>query len=167
MTDEKTPATQPADSSSLQRIEINYPATSQQGSPFETYASAFAPHINDNTEFAREFLTQLLQDRALDRKLADDRQRQEFELRSKELDNKANLETTRETRLTEESKSNTTTARIIIVVVTFVFSAALGYGVVHKDSTLANSVLTGGLGLLAGGKLTGLNQKKDQDDEKK
>lgn len=168
MTDDKTPADQPTERSSPQRIETNYPATSQQSSAFETYASAFAPHINNNKEFALEFLTQLLQDRALDRKLVDDRQRQEFDLRSKELDNKTKVETQRETRLTEESKSNKTTTRIVIGVVTFAFTAALGYGIVHKDSTLADKVFTGAMGLLGGaGGLAVLNQKKEQEAEKK
>jgi hypothetical protein len=167
MTDEKTPAAQPADSSSLQRIEINYPATSQQGSPFETYASAFAPHINDNQEFAREFLTQLLQDRALDRKLADDRQRQEFELRSKELDNKANLETTRETRLAEATKSNRNTTRLIIGAISFAFATSVGCGVFIKDFSLADKVFTGAMAALGGSGLAALNQKKDQEEAKK
>ncbi|MCX5964728.1 MAG: hypothetical protein NT070_16795 [Cyanobacteria bacterium] len=168
MTDDKTSADQPTERSSLQRIETNYPTTSQQSSVFETYASAFAPHINNNKEFALEFLTQLLQDRALDRKLVDDRQRQEFDLRSKELDNKTKVETQRETRLTEESKSNKTTTRIVIGVVTFAFTAALGYGIVHKDSTLADKVFTGAMGLLGGaGGLAVLNQKKEQETDKK
>ena len=70
--------------------------------------------------------------------------------------------------LTEESKSNKTTTRIVIGVVTFAFTAALGYGIVHKDSTLADKVFTGAMGLLGGaGGLAVLNQKKDQEADKK
>jgi hypothetical protein len=165
MTDDKS---QPSESSSLQRVEVNYPTAQPSNSPFDTYASAFSPHISTDKVFAEQFLIQLFKDREQDRQLVVDRQRQEFEIRSKELENKATLETQRETRLTEESKSNKTTTRIIIGVVTFAFAAALGYGGVHKDSTLADKVFTGAMGLLGGaGGLTVLNQKKDQENDKK
>jgi len=47
-------------------------------------------------------------------------------------------------------KSSRNTTRLIIGVVTFAFTAALGYGALNKDSSLADKVFTGAMGLLGG-----------------
>ena len=147
---------------------IRRPDFGQQSSPLADYKPEVKAYLKKNEEAAGQLLFTVLEEMSQVRKLASDRQRQEFDLRSKELDNKTKLETQRETRLTEESKSNKTTTRIVIGVVTFAFTAALGYGIVHKDSTLADKVFTGAMGLLGGaGGLAVLNQKKDQETDKK
>ena len=147
---------------------IRRPDFGQQSSPLADYKPEVKAYLKKNEEAAGQLLFTVLEEMSQVRKLASDRQRQEFDLRSKELDNKTKLETQRETRLTEESKSNKTTTRIVIGVVTFAFTAALGYGIVHKDSTLADKVFTGAMGLLGGaGGLAVLNQKKDQEADKK
>ena len=172
MTDEKS---NPTDSSKLQSAEIIYPTPIQKASPLTDFAPEVRAYLSQNPEVAGQILITVLEGLRVDQDikrqeltLVADRQRQEFDLRSKELDNKTKLETQRETRLTEESKSNKTTTRIVIGVVTFAFTAALGYGIVHKDSTLADKVFTGAMGLLGGAVgLAVLNQKKDQEADKK
>ena len=148
MTDDKSLPSQPSESSPLQRIEVNYSIAQLSNSPFDTYASAFSPHIGTDKVFAEQFLTQLFKDREQDRQLVIDRQRQQFDLGSKELDSKTKLDTVRETRLAQGSKSSRNTTRLIIGVVTFAFTAALGYGALNKDSSLADKVFTGAMGLL-------------------
>ena len=76
MTDDKSLPSQPSESSPLQRIEVNYSIAQLSNSPFDTYASAFSPHIGTDKVFSEQFLTQLFKDREQDRQLVIDRQRQ-------------------------------------------------------------------------------------------
>ncbi len=171
MTDDQS---NPTDSSKLQPVEIVYPTPVQKSSPLTEFGPEVRAYLSQNPEVAGQILMTVLEGLKVDQELqrqelvlAADRQRQEFDLRTKELDNKANLETTRETRLAEATQSNRNTTRLIIGAISFAFATSVGCGVFIKDFSLADKVFTGAMAALGGSGLAALNQKKDQDAEKK
>ncbi len=171
MTDEQS---NPTNSSKLQPVEIITPTLIQRPSPLAEFAPEVRAYLSQNPEVAGQILITVLEGLKVEQEikrqeltLVADRQRQEFDLRSKELDNKANLETIRETRLAEATQSSRNTTRLIIGAISFAFATSVGCGVFIKDFSLADKVFTGAMAALGGSGLAALNQKKDQDAEKK
>lgn len=91
---------------------------------------------------------------------------QDLQTKQKALEQAHSIAEIRETRLTRETTARANTTRLLIGVMTFAFSVSLGYGVIHKDSNLADKVFTGSMALLGGGGIAIFSQKSTKDSEK-
>jgi hypothetical protein len=90
-------------------------------------------------------------------------QKQQFELRNKELDQSHAIAKMRETRIDNETTAKKNTNRLIMGAITFAFAGSLGYGFLHKDTSLADKIFTGAMGILGGAGGLVLTQKKDKE----
>lgn len=93
-------------------------------------------------------------------------QQAELSLREKEVNNKHELAIRGEERQTKADVATKNNIRLIIATFTIAFLASLGYATFSKDSSLADKVFTGALGLLGGGGGVALLSKKSNEKEK-
>ncbi|NJR62631.1 MAG: hypothetical protein HC769_29835 [Cyanobacteria bacterium CRU_2_1] len=92
-------------------------------------------------------------------------QQAELSLREKEINNKHELALRAEERKNKADVSTKNNIRLIIATFTIAFLASLGYATFSRDSSLADKVFTGALGLLGGGGGVALLSKKSNEQE--
>jgi hypothetical protein len=92
-------------------------------------------------------------------------QQAELSLREKEINYKHELALRSEERKNKADVSTKNNIRLIIATFTIAFLASLGYATFSRDSSLADKVFTGGLGLLGGGGGVALLSKKSNEKE--
>ena len=92
-------------------------------------------------------------------------QQAELSLREKEISNKHELALRDEERRTKADIGTKNNIRLIIATFIISFLASLGYATFSKDSSLADKVFTGALGLLGGGGGVALLSKKSNEKE--
>jgi hypothetical protein len=84
-------------------------------------------------------------------------------LRKQEIEQNYTIAKMRETRLDKETSAKKNTNRLIMGAITFAFAGSLGYGFLHKDTSLADKIFTGAMGILGGAGGLVLSQKKDKE----
>ena len=92
-------------------------------------------------------------------------QKSALSLREKEINNKHELALRGEERRTKADASTKNNVRLIIATFTMAFLASLGYATISKESSLADKVFTGALGLLGGSGGVALLSKKSEERE--
>jgi hypothetical protein len=90
-------------------------------------------------------------------------QQTELSLREKEISNKHELALRGEERKNKADVATKNNIRLIIATFTIAFLASLGYASFSRDSSLADKVFTGALGLLGGGGGVALLSKKSNE----
>jgi hypothetical protein len=95
-------------------------------------------------------------------------QQAELALREKEISNQHELALRGEERKTKAAVATKNNIRLIIAAFTLAFLASLGYATFSRDSSVADRVFTGALGLLggAGGGAAFLSQKSGAKEDK-
>jgi hypothetical protein len=88
---------------------------------------------------------------------------QEIQLKQKEIEQSYTIAKMRETRIDNETTAKKNTNRLIMGAITFAFASSLGYGFLHKDTSLADKIFTGAMGILGGAGGLVLSQKKDKE----
>jgi hypothetical protein len=95
-------------------------------------------------------------------------QKSELVLREKEINHKHELALKSEERQTKADMAAKNNIRLIIAAFTLIFLASVGYATFSKESSLADKVLTGALGLLGGGAgVAALNMRSNEKDQNK
>lgn len=92
-------------------------------------------------------------------------QQADLSLREKEISNKHDLALRGEERKTKADVATKNNIRLIVATFTIAFLASLGYATLSRDSSLADRVFTGALGLLGGGGGVALLNKKSNEKE--
>jgi hypothetical protein len=88
---------------------------------------------------------------------------QEIQLKQKEIEQSYTIAKMRETRIDNETTAQKNTNRLIMGAITFAFAGSLGYGFLHKDTSLADKIFTGAMGIIGGAGGLVLSQKKDKE----
>jgi hypothetical protein len=88
---------------------------------------------------------------------------QEIQLKQQAIEQGYTITKMRETRLDNETKAKKNTNRLVMGAITLAFAGSLGYGFLHKDTSLADKIFTGAMGILGGAGGLVLSQKKDKE----
>jgi transposase len=137
-------------------VEIVYPSAQEKKSSLAEFAPEIKAALGKDEEAAKKFAFMVLEGMNV-------HQKQQFELRNKELDQSHAIAKMRETRIDNETTAKKNTNRLIMGAITFAFAGSLGYGFLHKDTSLADKIFTGAMGILGGAGGLVLTQKKDKE----
>ncbi len=139
-------------------VEIVYPSAPENKSPLVEFTPEIKAALGRDEEAAKKFAFMVLEGMNL-------HQKQKFELQNKELDQSHTIAKMRETRIDNDTRGKKNTNRLIMGAISIAFAGSLGYGFLHKDTSLADKVFTGAMGLLGGSGWV-LSQKKDKESDK-
>jgi hypothetical protein len=137
-------------------VETIYLSAQENKSPLIEYAPEIKAALGKDEEAAKKFTFMVLEGMYA-------HQKQKFELQNKELDQSHTIAKMRETRIDNETMAKKNTNRLIMGAITFAFAGSLGYGFLHKDTSLADKIFTGAMGILGGAGGLVLSQKKDKE----
>jgi hypothetical protein len=144
-------------------VEIVYPTSQEKKSPLIEFAPEIRELLRNDPEATKRVLFTVLDGMKTDQEIRRDFQKQEFELKNKETEQGHTITKMRETRIDSETKAKKNTNRLIMGAITFAFAGSLGYGFLHKDTSLADKIFTGAMGILGGAGGLVLSQKKDKE----
>jgi hypothetical protein len=152
--------------SSESSLEIIYPTAQGKQSPLSEFAPEIKDLLRSDSEATKRVLITVLDGMRSEQDIRREKQQQEFELKNKAIEQSHAIAKMRETRRNSETTAQKNTSRLVIGAITFAFAGSLGYGLMYKDTSLADKIFTGAMGIIGGAGSFALTRKKDKDDEK-
>jgi hypothetical protein len=147
----------------LPPVEIIYPASEQKKSPLIEFAPEIRELLRNDPEATKRVLFTVLDGMKTEQEIRRDFQKQEFELKNKETEQSHTIAKMREARINDETRAKKNTNRLIMGAITLAFAGSLGYGFLHKDTSLADKIFTGAMGIIGGAGGLALSKKKDKE----